>query len=235
MTKQFRFPCPSLCYLLGSRVGTVSFQGRRAEEKAPLPPGKQSSQARPLGSWGSQMELAEELEMGLCLFLLSPAGSSALTWDPEAHSAVSSILSESPVFKFIQLWRGGYHQHWGRRIWGVADSLPTYEELVEVVTHAVAKLNIGWPVEEVHLPESLALWSQTTLWSWGWVSTGIGQCPGLEMFTSYPSPMAALSLKAPMLDTKPCRMTYNLVGKAYVVAGHVCILWESCRHTRLTC
>lgn len=41
------------------------------------------------------MELAEEFEAGLCLFLLSPAV------DPEAHSAVSSTLSEGPVFKVI--------------------------------------------------------------------------------------------------------------------------------------
>lgn len=53
-----------------------------------------------------------------------------------------------------------------------------------------------------------------------------------EMLVSYLSPEAALS------PTKPCRMTSNLVGKAngwQVRLVHVCILWPSCRHTRLTC
>lgn len=48
-----------------------------------------SRHARWLRSWGSQMELVEELETSPFLSQLSPAGSNAFILDPEAYSAVS--------------------------------------------------------------------------------------------------------------------------------------------------
>lgn len=50
---------------------------------------------RRLQSWGLQMELVDELEMGLTLFQASPASSSALRSDPEARSAAFSVLVDS--------------------------------------------------------------------------------------------------------------------------------------------
>lgn len=43
------------------------------------------------------MRLAEEFETGTALSQLSPASSSAFTWDLKAHSAAPSATSESPM------------------------------------------------------------------------------------------------------------------------------------------
>lgn len=96
------------------------------------------------------MELAEELEMGLSLFQLSPAGSSAFT--QEARFVFSStqseglmlMLSSSEGVDIVSIEAGEFEE--------LPALSPAYEELVEVVTHAITKLNINWLTEkqEVH-------------------------------------------------------------------------------------
>lgn len=41
-----------------------------------------------------------------------------------------------------------------------------------------------------------------------------------EMLASYLSPMVTTSLKKPTLPSRPCKVTSNLMGKAYEAAGH---------------
>ncbi len=48
-----------------------------------------------------------------------------------------------------------------------------------------------------------------------------------EALASYLSPDVASSLKAPVLPTKPCRVTSSLVGRAYIAAGRA----GACLHT----
>ncbi len=48
-----------------------------------------------------------------------------------------------------------------------------------------------------------------------------------EALASYLSPDVASSLKAPVLPTKPCRVTSSLVGRAYMAAGRA----GACLHT----
>lgn len=48
-----------------------------------------------LRSWELQIELAEEIEMGPYLSQLSPVGSSAFTWDPEACPSEGLVLALS--------------------------------------------------------------------------------------------------------------------------------------------
>lgn len=97
------------------------------------------------------MDLAEGLETCLALSLPSPARSRVSSQGLEACSAVSSTPSEAPVLQlsiseeldFISIETGDTED----------SSLqnPACEELMEVITHAVAKLNIDWPAEKPEL------------------------------------------------------------------------------------
>lgn len=76
----------------------------------------------------------------------SLARSRALFRDTEACSAASSTLSEGPVLMLssseeldvLSIEAGGIED--------LPSPSPSYEEPVEVITRAVAKLNITWPV-----------------------------------------------------------------------------------------
>ncbi len=146
---------------------------------------------------------------------------------------------------------------------------PQYEELLEVVTRAVAKLNIDWPADNqtekqrgklderflgsksLPLRRSLPFFPDLhteVLRSWkkpfssrlfipasdyyGNVA-GLSECgyrtmPRVEQtLAGYLSPGAASSLKAPVLPTKPLRVSSALVGKGYTAAGQT----GACLHT----
>lgn len=120
-------------------------------ENAPLPPCLMW-QARlvlwHLRSCGSQMELEEELEMASVLPCPSLAGSSSPIWDMEASSAASSTpsenlmlgLSSSEEVDALSIEAGDFKD--------LPPFSTMYEELLEVVTRAVAKLNVDWPSEK---------------------------------------------------------------------------------------
>ncbi len=111
---------------------------------APRGAGPASAEAeRWLRSWGSQMDLAEGLETGKPLSLSSPARSTARSLGSEARSADSSPQRAGPVFHLSPSEEEDVEST------GFSPTLsPQYEELLEVVTHAVAKLNINWPADD---------------------------------------------------------------------------------------
>ncbi len=146
---------------------------------------------------------------------------------------------------------------------------PQYEELLEVVTRAVAKLNINWPADnqtekqrsklderflrskslplrrslpffpdlhtEVSRSRKKKLSSRLFIPASDYYGNvaGLSECgyramPRVEQtLAGYLSPGAASSLKAPVLPTKPLRMSSALVGKGYTAAGQV----GACLHT----
>ncbi len=138
---------------------------------------------------------------------------------------------------------------------------PQYEELLEVVTRAFAKLNIDWPAEKQTQPHrgvkdrgrnhSWPTYSSTASDYYGNVA-GLRLC-GAEMsrveqmLAGYLSPGAASSLKAPVLPSKPLCATSALVGTAprYTVPVHgtrqrvrlvhVCRLRQCYKRTKPTC
>ncbi len=111
---------------------------------APRGAGPASAEAeRWLHSWGSQMDLAEGLETGKPLSLSSPARSTARSLGSEARSADSSPQRAGPVFHLSPSEEEDVEST------GFSPILsPQYEELLEVVTRAVAKLNINWPADD---------------------------------------------------------------------------------------
>ncbi|KAL0196189.1 hypothetical protein M9458_009761, partial [Cirrhinus mrigala] len=150
-----------------------------------------------------------------------------------------------------------------------APQFPQYEELLEVVTRAVAKLNIDWPAEPQVEPQKSKLderflrsrppparrslpffpdlhtevsrsWNSPfssrlfipASYNYGYMAgldeRGYRAMPRVEQtLASYLSPESASSLKAPVLPSKPLRVTSALVGKGYTAAGQV----GACLHT----
>ncbi len=204
------------------------------------------------------------METGGSLSLSSPARSIAHSLGSEAHSAVSSPQ------------RAGSALHLSPSEEEDVESTdyspiqsPQYEELLEVVTLAVAKLNIDWPTynqtekqrnklderflrsKSLPLRRSLPFFPDLhTEVSRSWRNpfscclfipafdyygnvAGLSECgyramPRVEQtLAGYLSPGAASSLKAPVLPTKPLRMSSVLVGKGYTAAGQA----GACLHT----
>ncbi len=112
---------------------------------------------RQLHSWGSQLDLAEGMETGGSLSLSSPARSTARSLGSEAHSAVSSPQRAGSVFHLSPSEEEDVESADYSPI-----QSPQYEELLEVVTRAVAKLNIDWPADDLErlapLVDRLAAW-----------------------------------------------------------------------------
>ncbi len=98
---------------------------------------------RQLHSWGSQLDLAEGMETGGSLSLSSPARSTARSLGSEAHSAVSSPQRAGSAFHLSPSEEEDVESADYSPI-----QSPQYEELLEVVTRAVAKLNIDWPADD---------------------------------------------------------------------------------------
>lgn len=73
---------------------------------------------------------------------------SALAQDPEAHSAASSALSESPMLILSSSEEVDVLSNEAGDFEDSPPLSPAYEELLEVVTRAIAKLNIKWTAEK---------------------------------------------------------------------------------------
>ncbi|KAL0155903.1 hypothetical protein M9458_050166, partial [Cirrhinus mrigala] len=228
--------CPH-CDLLPLR--TLRFQKALFEEGAftsvPRSAGPASAEVEQLlHSWGSQFYLLEGMETGDPLSPSSPGRSVARSVGSEAtspHGTGSSLhLSSSEEIDLES---------------AVEEPLPQslqYEELLDVVTCAVSKLNIEWPAKdkEPSLPSRppfiLRSWARPFLAP---ASDYYGNVAGLgkrgykamprveQILASYLSPGMASSLKAPSLPSKPLRTTSALVGKGYTAAGQA----GACLHT----
>ncbi|KAI2654668.1 enzymatic polyprotein [Labeo rohita] len=224
--------------------------GARSVTSVPRGSGPASAEAeRWLHSWGSQPDLLERMETGDPLSPSSPSRSAARSVGSEARSAVSfprgmgstlhlSSSEEVDVESVDEV---------------SAPQSPQYEELLEVVTCAVAKLNIDWPAESQAEPQQSKLDERflrsrppsarrslpffpnlhtKVAKSYGNVvgmdEHGYRAMPRVEQtLASYLSPGSASSLKAPVLPSKPLRVTSALVGKGYTAAGQA----GACLHT----
>ncbi|KAI2650039.1 Transposon Ty3-G Gag-Pol polyprotein [Labeo rohita] len=94
---------------------------------------------RALHSWGSQLDLLEGMET---------ADPQPVPWVSEARSAATSSQGAGSSLLLSSSGEGDLES--------VCEPLPQspqYEELLEVVTRAVAKLNISWPAEEELTPQ----------------------------------------------------------------------------------
>ncbi|KAI2660086.1 UDP-sugar-dependent glycosyltransferase 52 [Labeo rohita] len=103
---------------------------------------------RALHSWGSQLDLLEGMETGNPLSPSSPSRSAARSVGSEARSAATSSQGAGSSLLLSSSGEGDLES--------VCEPLPQspqYEELLEVVTRAVAKLNISWPAEEELTPQ----------------------------------------------------------------------------------
>ncbi|KAI2663885.1 Transposon Ty3-G Gag-Pol polyprotein [Labeo rohita] len=195
-----------------------------AFSSVPRGSGPASAEAgRRLHSWGSQLDLAEGMETdpqpGLwvwkpALRILPPRGTGSTL--PISSSEEVDVESVGDV---------------------QAPSFPQYEELLEVVTRAHAGAFLFFP--DLHTEVSRS-WNNPfssrlfipASYNYGHVGgldeRGYRAMPRVEQtLASYLSPAAASSLKAPVLPSKPLRVTSALVGKGYTAAGQA----GACLHT----
>ncbi|KAL0148900.1 hypothetical protein M9458_055704 [Cirrhinus mrigala] len=100
-----------------------------------------------LHSWGSQLDLLEGMETGELLSPSSPSRSGAHSQGLEACPQFLPPRKRPQRSVFLPP---------RRPIWKAPHS-PQYEELLEVVTRAVAKLNINWPTEKHAEPQQSKL------------------------------------------------------------------------------
>ncbi|KAI2657343.1 Transposon Ty3-G Gag-Pol polyprotein [Labeo rohita] len=250
--------------LLRSQKALFSVEG--AFTSVPHRSGPASAEAeRRLQSWGSQLDLVEGMETGDPLSPASPTRSAARPSGSEARAAVSSprgSASTLPISSSEEVDVVSVDE-------AAAPQFPQYEELLEVVTRAVAKLNIDWPAEPLVEPQKSKLderflrsrpppahpslpffpdlhtevsrsWNSLfssrlfipASYNYGYVAgldeRGYRAMPRVEQtLASYLSPESASSLKAPVLPSKPLRVTSALVGKGYMAAGQA----GACLHT----
>ncbi|KAL0173153.1 hypothetical protein M9458_033464, partial [Cirrhinus mrigala] len=198
---------------------------------------------RVLHSWGSQMDLLEGMETGDPLSPSLTGRSAARSEGSEARTAATSSQGTGSSLHLTSSEEGDLEST-------VEEASPQsvqYEELLEVVTRAVAKLNIDWPAEEKAAPQKSKLdkrflrskppsprRSLPDLYSahlFAPASDYYGNVVGLDeraykamprveqTLASYLSLGAASSLKAPTSPSKPLRTTSALVGKGYLAAG----------------
>ncbi|KAI2646866.1 Transposon Ty3-G Gag-Pol polyprotein [Labeo rohita] len=138
--------------LLRSRKALFSAEG--AFTSVPRGSGPASAEAeRKLHSWGSQLDLVEGMETGDPLSPASPTRSAARPSGSEARAAVSSprgSASTIPISSSEEVDVVSVDE-------AAAPQFPQYEELLEVVTRAVAKLSIDWPAEPLVEPQKSKL------------------------------------------------------------------------------
>ncbi len=138
------------------RLSMRTLRSRRAlfEEGAlssvPRGLGPASAEAeRRLKSWGSQADLAERMEMGTSFYSSSPARYSAHSLGTEARSeTVFSAPREGSAFVLSSSEEGDDASTDRDESVDLPPQSVLFEELLEVVTRAVAKLNIDWPTEK---------------------------------------------------------------------------------------
>ncbi len=95
------------------------------------------------------MDLKEWLEMGSSFSPSSPARSSAHSLGTEAHSeTVSSAPREGSAFAWASSEEEGSASVDQNEAVDLPPQSVLFEELLEVVTRAVARLNIEWPAEK---------------------------------------------------------------------------------------
>ncbi|KAI2657538.1 Transposon Ty3-G Gag-Pol polyprotein [Labeo rohita] len=254
------------CRCVCSAPGRTTSPRRGPSSAFPRGSGPASAKAeRRLHSWGSQLDLVEGMETGDPLSSASPTRSAARPSGSEARAAVSSprgsastlAISSSEEVDVVSVDEAA------------APQFPQYEELLEVVTRAVAKLSIDWPAEPLVEPQKSKLderflrsrppparrslpffpdlhtevsrsWNAPfssrlfipASYNYGYVAgldeRGYRAMPRVEQtLASYLSPESASSLKAPVLPSKPLRVTSALVGKGYTAAGQA----GACLHT----
>ncbi|KAL0203743.1 hypothetical protein M9458_001761, partial [Cirrhinus mrigala] len=138
--------CPH-CELLPLR--TLRSQKALFEEGAftsvPQGAGPASAEAeRVLHSWGSQMNLLEGMETGDPLSPSLPGRSIARSEGSEARSAATSSQGTGSSLHLSSSEEGDLESTTEEPL----SQSVQYEELLEVVTRAVANLNIDWPAEE---------------------------------------------------------------------------------------
>ncbi|KAL0164602.1 hypothetical protein M9458_040355, partial [Cirrhinus mrigala] len=121
-----------------------------AFSSVPRGSGPASAEAgRRLHSWGSQLDLAEGMETGNPLSPASPARSLARPLGVEARAADSSPRGTGSTLPISSSEEVDVESVEDVQ----APQFPQYEELLEVVTRAVAKLNIDWPPESLVEPQ----------------------------------------------------------------------------------
>ena len=138
---------------LRSRLSLFEESGRPRDPQGAGPASAEA--ARRMHSWGSQKDLSEGLETGpRTLSPSCPGGSSALSPVSEARAAASSAREESPMLQCSSseeldvLSIDSEKSKSTIREEDSQSSSPAYEELVDVITRAVEKLNIEWPAEK---------------------------------------------------------------------------------------
>ncbi len=206
---------------------------------------------------------------------------------PHLPDPLPVLWDRKPVLRFLPL--RGQAQRFAylsprRKMWRVLTirpfNPPQYEELLEVVTRAIAKLNIDWPVDNqtekqrsklderflhsksLPLRQSLPFFTDlhtevSRLWRNPFSSrlfipasdyygnvAGLSECgyramPRVEqMLAGYLSPGAASSLKAPVLPTKPLRVSSALWARGtrqQVRLAHVFTRCMCYKHIKPTC
>ncbi len=103
-------------------------------------------------SWGSQVDLLERMETGESLSPSPPIRFSGRSPGSEARSAVTSPRGTDSVLLLSSSEEGECES-----AEAPPPVSPQYEELLEVMTRAVAKLNISWPAEEHAEPQTSKL------------------------------------------------------------------------------
>ncbi len=98
---------------------------------------------REMSSWGSQADLADELERGLSFSCSMAANEGELLDDDDAISLTSSDPAASALLGYAQEEQ---EMSEGEEVETepVQSSCPAYDELLEVMERATARLNLPW-------------------------------------------------------------------------------------------
>ncbi len=144
----------SVCCLLGRLCSRNALFEEGVFSSVPRVAGPASAEAeRRLHSWGSQLDLVKGMEMGKSISSSLPTRSSTRSLGSKARSAVSSSRGEGSTLHLSSSSEVDVE--------GIDEDSPPqspkYEELLEVVTRTVAKLNIDWPAEKQAEPQESKL------------------------------------------------------------------------------
>ncbi|CAM4450620.1 unnamed protein product [Leuciscus chuanchicus] len=206
-------------YWCGSHIITKVTLTVKQERSGSRSPGLWSARRRSQ-TWGSQMDLSVDAETGSALSQSPSDRLSASHQGSEARVAVSSAPMEAPT---LQL--SSFEELDVVSVDAESEDSPpqshAFEELIEVVTRAVERLSIEWPEDQQDVRSKSKLDERFL------PSRAQPQRRCLPFFPRSPHRATAPSLKAPMLPTKPVRVTSSLVNKAYSAAGQA----AACLHT----